>query len=609
MEASPVSCAGGALWFFGIPISALLLAYLVAAELYDMRPRMSVGLMATVVSSMTGSAYTAPADLNWYPPNATAINDLTQVIGGSGVYGFIYNSSNTPDDVYGQYNWCNFPHVRATEYEKPAAEYKLHYVEVIHRHHKRTVYASNSFPVESYGWDCDDEGLFYYGEPKTGQKSAHTYWQGYVSPTNPFKPTGFLGSCQFPQITAEGLVDSWQHGKDLYGVYHDLLGFLLDDAQEEISFRVTQNVITSEVSGMLINGMFGTEADYPLLIQPNGFDSLEPSYSCPASANLFSAISASSDWIGHLAAAGPLYAILDDISGVLPNDSGFHASLDHYYDNLSARQCHAKPFPCKLVNGANSTTCVTQDVANEVYRLGNWEYSYRYRDDPRSLAASTASFGVWIGELTTHIREFINGKSDVIYRHNVAHDGSMSRLLSILQLDVMVWPGMGSEVVFEIYKKDTPAATPTTLVTSRPSATIISPQCNHDNCLRQFIQESSAVSLFCPTYTATNGSTAALPEFVSNCGGVPSRISSACSCIAIASTSTSASSTTASPSTTTAKSASAYYMRVLWKGQVLRSSHPSLGLMNMVPLETVLAYFDGLVGVGASLIKGKCSSA
>jgi acid phosphatase len=28
--------------------------------------------------------------------------------------------------------------------------------------------------------------------------------------------------------------------------------------------------------------------------------------------------------------------------------------------------------------------------------------------------------------------------------------------------------------------------------------------------------------------------------------------------------------------------------------------------MDIVPLETVLAYFDGLVGVGASLIPGKC---
>jgi hypothetical protein len=211
---------------------------------------------------------------------------------------------------------------------------------------------------------------------------------------------------------------------------------------------------------------------------------------------------------------------LDNISGVPPTDARFHESFDHYYDNLSARQCHGKPLPCKLVNGINSTTCVDQSIADEVYRIGQYEYSYIYRDDPRSLAASATSYGVWIGELTTHIRDFINGTSDVIYRHNVAHDGSLSRLLSVLQLDVMVWPGMGSEVVFELYKKDT--------ITS-------------------------------PTSTAT-------------------------------------------PS-----SASGYYIRVLWKGQVLRSSNPSLGLMDMVPLETVLGYFDGLVGVGASLVMGKCN--
>ena len=77
-----------------------------------------------------------------------------------------------------------------------------------------------------------------------------------------------------------------------------------------------------------------------------------------------------------------------------------------------------------------------------------------YRDDPRSLAASAASYGVWIGELTTHIRDNLNGTSDVIYRHNVAHDGSLSRLLSVLQLDEMVWPGMGSEVIFELYENE-----------------------------------------------------------------------------------------------------------------------------------------------------------
>ena len=337
-------------------------------------------------------------------------------------------------------------------------------------------------------------------------------------------------------------------------------------------------------------------------LQASGYDSLEPTYTCAASSTTFNNIKSGTNWTAHLTAATSLYATLDNISGVSPTDSGFHQSFDHYYDNLSARQCHSKPLPCKLVNGVNSTTCVTQDLADEVYRFGNYEYSYIYRDDPRSLAASASSFGVWIGELTTHLRKSINGTSNVIYRHNVAHDGSVSRLLSILQLDVMVWPGMGSEVIFELYKKEstTATATPTTMATATPS--VIAPNCNHDNCLRQMIRESSAVSAFCPTYTASSAS-AALPTFVSNCGGSASRVSSACSCLATPTSTASSSSSTS----TSATSPSGYYMRVLWKGQILRSSNPSLGLMNMVPIETVLAYFDGLVGAGASLVYAECN--
>ncbi|TVY42255.1 Counting factor 60 [Lachnellula subtilissima] len=529
---------GGNLLTKLIPILGILLLYrIIDQEPAAMRSNPRTGFIAAVAASLTRHGEAASTvDLSWHAPNATGINNLTGVIGGEGIYGFIYNSSHTPASQYGAYNWCNMPHVRATEYPKPESEYKLQYVEVIHRHHKRTVYASNSFPVESYGWNCDDEGLFYYGQPNSGKKSAHAYWQGYMSPQNPFIPSGFLGTCQFPQITAEGLDDSWQHGHDLYGVYHDLLGFLPDNADEKVTFKVTQNVITSEVAGMVLNGMFGTQEDYPLLVAPSGYDPLEPTYPCPVSSNLFAAIQSGGNWTNHLTAASSLYATLDDISGVSPNDSGFHMSFDHYYDNLSARQCHSKPLPCKLVDGVNSTTCVAQDTANEVYRLGNYEYSYIYRDDPQSLAASATSFGVWIGELTTHIRDSIAGKSSVIYRHNVAHDGSISRLLSILQLDEMVWPGMGSEVVFELYNKDSsPAATATV-----PTSGIASP---------------STSSAEAPTST----------------------------------------------------SISRYYIRVLWKGQVLRSSNPSLGLMDMVPLETVLAYFDGLVGVGADSVQGKCN--
>ncbi|CAG1969898.1 unnamed protein product [Fusarium graminearum] len=451
--------------------------------------------------------------LKWYPPSENKVNSLKGAIDGEGTYGFIFDSSVTPDEKYGTYNWCNMPHARKREYKKPEKEYELQYVEVIQRHHKRTPYAANAFPVESYQWNCDNQGLYYFGRQFTDEPkpNAQGYWKGFISDINPFIPSGWIGSCQFPQITAEGLDDSWVHGKDLYEVYHDLLKFIPgrgEDWRSRVKFRVTNNQITSQVAGMFINGMYQTTDSVPLHIQQAGVDSLEPQYKCSVGSKLTSAIKSSSnaEWKKHLDKTKSLYKILDDISGVPADDEGFHESFDHYYDNLSARQCHAKSFPCKLVDGKNSTTCVDQKLANTVYRLGQWEYSQIYRDAPASLAASATSWGVWIAELASHFRQVMAGKQDILYLHNFAHDGSISRLLSILQIDVMVWPGMGSEVVFELYKK----------------------------------------------------------------GGK-------------------------------------YFVRILFSGKTLKSSHPDLGVMEMVPVERLLEYFDGLAGKDASLVKGRCS--
>lgn len=67
------------------------------------------------------------------------------------------------------------------------------------------------------------------------------------------------------------------------------------------------------------------------------------------------------------------------------------------------------------------------------------------------------------------------------------------------------------------------------LSTPTPTSSVIAPNCNHDNCLRQFIRASAAVEAFCPTFTPTAG--VALPTFASNCGGDASRVASACSCL------------------------------------------------------------------------------
>jgi len=77
------------------------------------------------------AAVSAQVDVAWHPPSKTEINDLDKVLSGKGVYGFIYDSSNTPDDKYGSYNWCNMPHVRKREYVRPSREYELQYVELV----------------------------------------------------------------------------------------------------------------------------------------------------------------------------------------------------------------------------------------------------------------------------------------------------------------------------------------------------------------------------------------------------------------------------------------------------------------------------------------------
>jgi 2-phosphoxylose phosphatase len=128
-----------------------------------------------------------------------------------------------------------------------------------------------------------------------------------------------------------------------------------------------------------------------------------------------------------------------------------------------------------------------------------------------------ALYGVFIAELAQHLRDqiaFLSRNVDqtdrVLYRHNVAHDGSTSRILSILQIERMVWPGMGAEIAFELYQKKSE------------------------------------------------------------------------------------------------KEKNAFFVRVLWGGQVLRSSNPELGNMEFLDVHRLLDYFDSLVGQGAASVVGLC---
>ncbi|KAF7305069.1 Histidine phosphatase [Mycena kentingensis (nom. inval.)] len=393
----------------------------------------------------------ARASVVHYPPAQSNTNNLTFVLDGKGAPG-IYTSSHTPDEDYGEYNWCNMPHVRTREYRTPPPEFTLEYVEVIQRHHKRTPYASNTFFREDTTWSCTDEGPVVYGKGPSGVSAD---WQAFRNSQNPFTNTvgpGFVDTtCQFPQITTEGLEDSHTHGSDLRAVYAKRLGLAPHYDPSIAQIRVTNNVITSQVAGALVKGLFPDSASVPVLIQSSSYDSLEPTYACPKADALRSGYTTgNANWTNHLAAAAGLYAKLDSVSGTSnPDTGGWHASFDHYYDNFSAKLCHGKKLPCSV---NDTSLCVTRDEANTVFRLGNWEYSYNFRDAPDSAQYAALKYGGWFLELKGHLQAVIGGETQIKYFHNVAHDGSVSSVLGVLQIANMVWPGMGSELVFELYK-------------------------------------------------------------------------------------------------------------------------------------------------------------
>lgn len=88
-------------------------------------------IMIPLVVASSAVHGTRAIDTSWHAPAETQLNNLTSALGSNGVYGFIFNSSNTPQHEYGVYNWCNMPHVRPTEYVVADKAYELQYVELV----------------------------------------------------------------------------------------------------------------------------------------------------------------------------------------------------------------------------------------------------------------------------------------------------------------------------------------------------------------------------------------------------------------------------------------------------------------------------------------------
>ena len=154
---------------------------------------------------------------------------------------------------------------------------------------------------------------------------------------------------------------------------------------------------------------------------------------------------------------------------------------------------------------------------------------------------------------------------------------------------------MRGTVAFERHTCKAPkdTASPTTFSTAVATPT---KACNRDNCFRQMLQNQEKVQEFCGTYTtAVSTATTSLPTFVTACSGLPSRVSSACSCIA-----TPTATPTSTPSSKT-------YIRILLNDAVYPLPGCQDGPGKTCAMEEYKSYVEKKLKAAGDL-KSKCAS-
>lgn len=392
----------------------------------------------------------------FYP---TDLNSTTYITGTNGTYGGIYHAT-TLDSItnatYGTYDYCSMPHPRKSEYQLPApvangsVKANLYYLHYIQRHQRRTAY--NILPGGDNGnYNCDNTAPFLYLGPNpsiNGQQPIPMYARTYVDPNNPFDSTYVIGSCQYPQLTIGGLLDGYQHGKDLWGVYGETLNFLPSTPDSSTWFRSSSSALTQGSAGGVLRGIW---PDYPYALplhqQAADIDTVDEGFSCDLRSTVESEIESTPLWTSHLTVTAPLQSAL---SGYTLNDSAWTSTFDHLSDNFQARLCNGYTLPCP-VSPAESDVCVTQDQANEVFRAGDWEWNYYWRNSGNSTLYIQTVEGLFIQEILTGFAGAAAGNTSVKYRHEFLHDGDVGPIAGALGITALRWPGMGSNLAFELW--------------------------------------------------------------------------------------------------------------------------------------------------------------
>lgn len=391
----------------------------------------------------------SPVD-TFYP---AGLNDTSYISNSAlGTYGGTYRApanEASQGSPYGIYDYCSMPHPRVSEYEMPKdRNAKLVYLEYMQRHQRRTMY--NLAPGgENQPFDCSSFEAFSYGSQAHGTSGLQVYASVYTDPNNPFVDAlPYVNStCFFPQLTTGGLLDGVQHGKDLWALYGEKLGLIPKAPSDKVWLRSSSATLTQQSAGGVLRGLWPHHSGSVPLHQQPGPDTVNGGIPCNAKGATLSCIQSTPEWNQHLSVTTELRQSLGEILGA--TSSAWQDTFDHFSDNFQARLCNGYKLPCSFTDPSK---CVSESQAEEVFRAGDWEWNYYWRNNPQAVKYIQATEGLFIGEVVRRLEAVLNNKQKYVYSHTFFHDGDIGPILGALGIDQLRWPAMGSNVAIEVWE-------------------------------------------------------------------------------------------------------------------------------------------------------------
>lgn len=250
-------------------------------------------------------------------------------------------------------------------------------------------------------------------------------------------------------------------------MYGDKLGFFPASPDDTTWFRSSESPLTQGTAGGVLRGIWPAYTDpLPLHQQATAVDTVNEGFSCNLRNTILSEILSSSTWQAQLQATAPLLAQLAPFT---ENNSAWTETFDHLSDNFQGRLCNGYKLPCDI---NDPSKCVTMQEADEVFRAGDWEWNYYWRSYSNATTYIQTVEGLFIGEILQRFASVQAGKNTVKYEHDFVHDGDIGPIAGALGIQSLRWPGMGSNIAFELWKVDGGAIYARVLYSGQPMETI-----------------------------------------------------------------------------------------------------------------------------------------